>query len=131
MPAIEKDVRNLGIHWEKGAIFSQALKSGDTIYVSGQLGHDEKGDLVGLDMESQARQTYANIEKLLKMYGAGFENLVQQTVFVTDIPKAMEVLGGIRSELFKHTVPPTDTLVEIKRLALEGQLIEISCIARV
>lgn len=131
MAKIEKDVRSLGAPWEKGAVYSQALKSGDTIYISGQLGHDEKGNLVGPDMESQARQAYANIKKLLAMYGAGFDNLVEQTVFVTDIPRAMEVLGVIRSELFKDMVPPSDTLVEVKRLAFEGQLIEISCIARV
>lgn len=131
MPPIEKDVRSLGMPWETSAIYSQAMKVGDTIYISGQLGHDEKGELVGPDMESQTRRTYANIEKLLQMYGAGLDNLVQQVIFVTDIPKAVEVLGPVRAELFKGIIPPTDTLVEVRRLAFETQMIEINCIAKV
>lgn len=131
MTQINKDVRSLGIPWEKSAAFSQAIKVGDTIYVAGQLGHDEKGDLVGMDFESQVRQTYANIQKLLSMYGASLENLVEEIVFVTNLVGSFESLGTIRNEVFQGMIPPTSTLVEVSRLALEEQLVEIRCTARV
>ena len=48
--------------WEKEYGYAQAVKVGDTIYVSGQVSHDEKGNIVGLrDMETQMRQAYANM----------------------------------------------------------------------
>ena len=53
--------------WEKEYGYAQAVKVGDTIYVSGQVSHDDMGNIVGLgNMEAQMRQAYANIHKLLR-----------------------------------------------------------------
>jgi 2-iminobutanoate/2-iminopropanoate deaminase len=48
---------------------SSGSKFGDTIYVSGQVSHDETGKIVGLiDMEAQMHQAYTNIKKVLAQY---------------------------------------------------------------
>ena len=61
--AISKDPKNLGMPWEKDYGYSQAVKVGDTIYVSGQVTHDDQGNIVGHgDMEAQMRQAYVNLK---------------------------------------------------------------------
>ena len=67
---INKQTKNFGMPWEKEYGYAQAVKVGDTIYVSGQVSHDETGKIVGPgDMEAQMRQAYTNIKKLLAQYG--------------------------------------------------------------
>ena len=49
--------------WEKEYGYAQTVKIGDTIYVSGQVSHDDAGNIVGQrDMGAQMRQAYANIQ---------------------------------------------------------------------
>ena len=77
-----KEAAYFGVPWEDASGYAQAIKVGDTIYVSGQLSHDEKGTLIApasLDefgkpvefsmMEQQMRATYANAVKLLVRFG--------------------------------------------------------------
>jgi 2-iminobutanoate/2-iminopropanoate deaminase len=60
------------------------VKVGDTIYVSGQVSHDDTGKIVGLrDMEAQMRQAYTNIQNVLTQYGATMNNIVEEILFVT------------------------------------------------
>jgi enamine deaminase RidA (YjgF/YER057c/UK114 family) len=52
--------------WEKEYGYCQAVKVDNTIYASGQVSHDDKGNIVGRgEMEAQMRQAYANFEKVL------------------------------------------------------------------
>jgi 2-iminobutanoate/2-iminopropanoate deaminase len=63
---ISKEAKSRGMSWEKEYGYCQAVKVDNTIYVSGQVSHDDKGNIVGRgNMEAQMRQTYANIEKVL------------------------------------------------------------------
>ena len=56
---INKETKSLDMPWEKEYGYAQAVKVGDTIYVSGQVSHDDKGNIVGRgDMEVQMRQAY-------------------------------------------------------------------------
>jgi 2-iminobutanoate/2-iminopropanoate deaminase len=67
---INKEAKSFGMPWEKEYGYAQAVKVGDIIYVSGQVSHDDKGNIVGRgDMETQMRQAYENIQKLLTQYG--------------------------------------------------------------
>ena len=84
--AINKETKSLGMPWEKEYGYAQAVKVGETIYLSGQVSHDEEGNIVGLrDMETQMRQTYANIQKVISQYGATMDNIVDEVLFVTDM----------------------------------------------
>ena len=46
--AINKETKSLGMPWEKEYGYAQAVKVGETIYLSGQVSHDEEGNIVGL-----------------------------------------------------------------------------------
>ncbi len=129
---INKEVKNLNMPWEKEYGYSQAVKVGDTIYLSGQISHDERGEIVGVgDVEAQIRQAYVNIKKLLAEYGAGLDNIVDETWFVTDIESVDGAAGKLRKEIFSGSQAVALTVVQIQRLAFPELLIEIKCVARV
>jgi enamine deaminase RidA (YjgF/YER057c/UK114 family) len=100
-----------------------------TIFVSGQLARDAKGEIVGKgDMRAQIRQTGENIRAALAAAGATLNDVVKTNTYVTDI-----------EEFFKHTdvrmeyfgALPTSTTVEVRRLAHPDLLVEIEVVAMV
>ena len=118
--------------WEKEYGYAQAVKVGDTIYVSGQVSHDDMGNIVGLgNMEAQMRQAYANIHKLLAQYGATMDNIVDEILFVTDMNTAFAAAVKCREEIFFGTPVVASTIVQIQRLAFPELMIEIKCVAKV
>jgi enamine deaminase RidA (YjgF/YER057c/UK114 family) len=142
--ALRKDVKGFGMPWEDQFGYVQALKVDDTIYVSGQLSHDEQGKIVGAaplddsgkirdhsNMETQMRQTYANAKKILSEFGATLDNVVEEVLYVTDMDKAMGVAGLVRKEAYGSEKPGVaSTIVVTPRLAFPTQLIEIKFIAK-
>jgi 2-iminobutanoate/2-iminopropanoate deaminase len=71
---------------EKEFGFAQAIKVGDTIYVSGQLSHDEQGNfLYPGDFDAQLKQSYANFEKVLAHYGATRNQVAPRPSLVDDV----------------------------------------------
>lgn len=118
--------------WEKEYGYAQAVKVGDTIYVSGQVSHDDKGNIVGLgDMEVQMLQAYENIQKLLTQYGATLKNVVDETLFVTDMDAAFAAAVKCRQDIFSGTPVIASTIVQIQRLAFPELMIEIRCLAKI
>jgi len=135
--ALHKEVKGFGMPWEDQYGYVQAVKIDDTIYVSGQLSHDEHGNLVGADpsddsnMETQMRQTYANAKKILSEFGATLDNVVEEVLYVTDMDKAMAVAGPVRKEAYGREKPEVaSTILVTPRLAFPTQLIEIKFIAK-
>jgi enamine deaminase RidA (YjgF/YER057c/UK114 family) len=138
-------VREFGMPWEEQYGYAQAVKVADTIYVSGQLSHDEQGNIVGpapLDgmgriidhsnMETQMRQTYANAKKILHEFGATLDDVVEEVLYVTDMETAFAVAGSVRKEAYGSKKPAVaSTILVTPRLALPTQLIEIKLIAKV
>jgi 2-iminobutanoate/2-iminopropanoate deaminase len=129
---INKETKNFGMPWEKEYGYAQAVKIGDTIYVSGQVSHDSNGNIVGRrDMEVQMRQAYANIQKLLVQYGATMENIVDEILFVTDMDAAFSAAVKCRQEVFSGNPVVASTIIQIQRLAFPDLMIEIRCVAKV
>ena len=140
---ISKETKGHGMQWEDAYGYAQALKVGNTIYVSGQLSHDDEGNIVGpapvddngniLDhsnMEIQMRQTYKNAKKILRHFGATLDNIVEEVVYVTDMDAAFAVAGPVRKEAYEAEKPEvSSTLLVTPRLAFPPQLIEIKFIA--
>jgi len=130
--AISKEATSLGMPWENEYGYSQAVKIGDTIYLSGQVSHDDKGDILGEgDMEVQMQAAYANIRKVLAQYGATMDNIVDEMLFVTDIDAAFPARAKMKQEVFSGSPVLASTIVQIQRLAFPQLMIEIRCIARV
>lgn len=129
---INKEAKSLGMPWEKEYGYAQSVKVEDTIYVSGQVSHDETGKIVGRgDMETQMRQAYTNIQKVLAQYGATMNNIVDETLFVTDMDAAFSAAVKCRENVFSGIPVVASTIVQIQRLAFPDLLIEIRCVARV
>jgi 2-iminobutanoate/2-iminopropanoate deaminase len=129
---INKQVKSLGMPWEKEYGYAQAVKVGDTIYVSGQVSHDETGKIVGTgDMEAQMRQAYTNIKKLLAQYDATMDNIVDEILFVTDMNTAFAAAVKCRQDIFSGTPVVASTIVQIQSLAFPELMIEIRCVAKV
>lgn len=130
--AISKVTKTLNVPWEQEYGYSQAVKVGDTIFVAGQLSHDEEGNLVGIgEMESQMRQSYANVAKVLAQYGATVGDIVDEVLFVTDMEAAFAASVKCRREIFGGPPRVASTIVQVQRLAFPEQLIEIKCVAKV
>jgi enamine deaminase RidA (YjgF/YER057c/UK114 family) len=140
---IQKEERNLGMPWEQSYGYSQAVRVGDTIWVSGQLSHDDKGDIVGpapVDSEGhildhgnvriQMAQSYANAKKVLALFGATLDNVVEEVLFVTDMDAAFAVASSVRTEAYGGRPVVASTILVTPRLAFPSQLIEIKLIAR-
>ncbi|MEV6410255.1 RidA family protein [Kribbella sp. NPDC051718] len=136
-------VESFGLPWESVYGYAQAVRHGDTIYLSGQLGHagenlvapaplDAAGEVTDFSgMADQMRQTYINAADLLSRFGAGLENVVEEVLYVLDIPSAFAAAGPVRKAAYGREDPQVaSTLVGITRLALPGQLIEIKFIAK-
>jgi enamine deaminase RidA (YjgF/YER057c/UK114 family) len=129
---INKETKSLGMPWEKEYGYAQAVKVGDTIYVSGQVSHDDKGNIVGNgDMEVQMRQAYANIQNVLAQYGVTMENMVDEILFVTDMDAAFAAAVKCRQDVFSGTPVIASTIVQIQRLAFPELMIEIRGVAKV
>ena len=116
--ALRKEVKGFGMPWEEQYGYVQAVKVDDTIYLSGQLSHDEQGNVVGAapldddgkirdhsNMETQMRQTYANAKKILSDFGATLDNVVEEVLYVTDMDKAMAVAGPVRLSRSQAALP--------------------------
>ena len=117
---------------EKEYGYSQAVKVDNTIYVSGQVSHDDKGNIVGRgDMQVQMRQAYANIEKVLAQYGATIDNIVDEVPFVTDMEAAFAARVKCQQEVFSGNPVLASTIVQIQRLAFPELMVEMRCICRV
>ena len=108
--------------------YTDAVRAGNTIYVSGQGAIAEDGTLVGRgDVVAQTRKVLDNMALALAAAGATLDDVVKVIVYlanVDDRPKVNEV----RKAYFKDN-KPASTLIEISRFAIEGMLIEIEAVA--
>ena len=128
----KKEVNSLNMPWEKEYGYSQAAKVGSVIYISGQVSHDDEGNILGEEnMEVQMRAAYANIEKLLAQYGATMDNIVDETLFVTDMDSAFPARAKMKQKVYSDCLVPASTIVQIQRLAFPQLMIEIKCTARI
>jgi reactive intermediate/imine deaminase len=108
--------------------FTDAVKAGGFLFVSGIVAVDANGRLVGgEDVVAQAWQVFENMHAVLTASGCGIEDIVKVTVFLTDIADRARV-NPVRKHVF-GAARPASTLVEVSRLAIDGAKVEIECIA--
>lgn len=132
MTTLTKEPATLGMPWEEQYGYAQAVKIGDTVYLSGQVSHDDRANVLGVgDMEVQMRTAYANIGKVLAQYGATIDNLVEETLYVRDMDAAFQARVKMKDEVFAGNPVVASTIVQIERLAFPELLVEIRCVAKV
>ena len=128
-PVPVKDARTLGTPLEKDFGYVQAVKMGETIYVSGQLSLDDKGTLNGKDMETQLWQVYANIGKVLGLYGARMKDVVEEVIYVTDLQAALAVAPKVRRGAYAEQPQVASTIVQVAHLSVPEAMVEIKVTA--
>ena len=104
------------------------VRAGRVIYVSGQVPLDRDGNLVGEDLESQARQVFENLQAALDAAGATWADVVKLNYYLVDVSE-LTAVRAIRDEFVKTDHPPASTLVEVSRLFRDDVLIEIDAVA--
>ena len=121
---------NLRPELEKTYGYTHAVKIGNDIKISGAVSMDDKGTLIAPEsMEKQMKNCYSDLEKILKHYGCTFEDVVVENVFTTNMAEFIKV-SCFRNSVYKKQFP-TGTWLEVKGLALPGQLIEIDMEAHI
>jgi 2-iminobutanoate/2-iminopropanoate deaminase len=111
----------------QGAPYSQAIKAGEFVFVSGQVAlAPGSTDIVGTTIEEQTEQVFANLAAILAEAGSGLDRLVKTTVFLTDFGN----FQGMNEVYARHvgSTPPARATVEISSLP-SGALVEIEAIA--
>jgi 2-iminobutanoate/2-iminopropanoate deaminase len=107
--------------------YSQAIKVGNTLYVSGQIPIDTKsGEIISGDIIKETEQVMKNIKVILEAAGMNFSDVVKCSIFLNNMsnfPKVNEAYG----KSFTSNPPARET-VEVSKLP-KGVNIEISCIA--
>jgi enamine deaminase RidA (YjgF/YER057c/UK114 family) len=109
---------------EKEYGYTHAVKIGNHIKISGAVSMDDKGTLVAPgNLEQQMKNCYSDLEKILAHYGCTFDDVYSENIFTTDMAGFIKVSGS-RNSIYKKQFP-TGNWMEVKGLALPGQLIEI------
>jgi 2-iminobutanoate/2-iminopropanoate deaminase len=108
--------------------YTDAVRAGDLLFVSGFVPVDGEGHLVGGDdVVAQARQVLANLGAVLATPGATFADVVKVTIYLTDIADRARI-NPVRQEIFGEA-RPASTLVEVSALAVPGAKLEIEAVA--
>jgi reactive intermediate/imine deaminase len=110
--------------------YTDAVRAGGFLHLSGIVAVDGEGQLVGGDdVLVQTRQVFENMRAVLAAGGCGPEDVVKVTIFLTDIDDR-PLINPLRQEFF-GAARPASTLVEVPRLAVPGAKVEIECVALV
>jgi reactive intermediate/imine deaminase len=108
---------------------SQGFRVGELLFVSGQTGIDEKGELVaGGDFDAQADYAFRNLARVLEAGGSSLERVVKVTIFLTDMAANFPKIVELRGKWFSPPYP-ADTIVEVRSLYRPEVEIEIEAIA--
>jgi len=109
------------------APISQAIRLGDLLFVSGQLGRDPETRALGATIEEQTRQTMRNLGAILEAAGSSFDKVARTTVYLTDMADFAAMNEVYQTFFTRHL--PARTTVEVKGLAKPEFRVEIDCIA--
>jgi 2-iminobutanoate/2-iminopropanoate deaminase len=113
----------------QGAPYSQAIRAGGLVFVSGQLGlRPGSPELVGDEIAAQTEQVFANLRAILEAAGSGLDRIVKTTVYLRNL----DDFQGM-NEVYRRNVgdvPPARATLEVSALP-SGALVEIDAIALV
>ena len=111
----------------RGAPYSQAIRTGNLVFVSGQVAiRPGTSEVAGETIEEQTEQVFANLNAILEAAGTGLEHVVKTTVFLA----RFDDFAGMNEVYARHVgdVPPARATVEVSHLP-SGALVEIEAIA--
>jgi reactive intermediate/imine deaminase len=107
-------------------VYSQAVRVGNTIWVSGQIPLDPKTkEMVQGDVEAQVRQVFENLKAIVVAAGASFDDVVKATVFLVDLSH-FGLVNKVMAEYFREPYPAR-AAVGVAALP-RGAQVEVECI---
>lgn len=107
--------------------YTDAVRFGDLLFVSGFVGVDEQLNIVGADdVVAQTRQVFKNMKAVLDEAGASFADVLKVTVYLVDIDDRAKI-NPVRQEVFGEA-RPASTLIQISKLAVPGAKIEVEAV---
>ncbi|WP_462247565.1 RidA family protein [Ekhidna sp.] len=107
--------------------YSQAIKAGNTLYISGQIPIDQEKDLlVEGSIEDETEQVMKNIGFILEEAGLSFQDVLKCSIFVSSMDNFARI-NAVYGKYFQENPPARET-VEVSGLP-KGVNVEISCIA--
>jgi reactive intermediate/imine deaminase len=108
--------------------YTDAVRHGDQLFISGVAPFDAQGRLVGEgDVVEQTRQVFRNMELVLKAAGLGFGDVLKVTVYLTDVADR-KAINPVRQQYFGEA-RPASTLIGVAQLAIPGMKVEIEAVA--
>lgn len=108
--------------------YSAAIRSGELLFVSGQVGSREDGSPEP-NFERQVERAFGNLKAVLEAAGGGFDDIVDVTTFHTDPESQFETIMKVKGRIFTEAPYPTWTAIGVNWLA--GFDFEIKVIARI
>ena len=120
------DIEYLVSERTAGLPFSDAVRVGNMLYLSGQLGTGADGKLVEGGIAAEAKQTLENINATLERYGSSLDNAVKMTIFLTDMAEWAD-MNKVYVTFFPNHFPARSTF-GVTGLAFNAR-IEIECVA--
>ena len=107
--------------------YSQAVRAGDTLYVSGQVPLDPAtGELLSGDMEHQVRRVFENLKAIVEAAGADFSQVVKLNVYLVDL-RHFALVNQVMAQYFGEPYPAR-AAVGVAALP-RGAQVEMDCIA--
>ena len=107
--------------------YTDAVRFGNLLFISGLAPVDEKLNLVGGDdVAAQTRQIFEHMKSILEAAGAGFNDVLRVTVYLLDVDDRTKI-NPVREEFFGET-RPASTLIGVSELAIPGMKVEIEAI---
>lgn len=102
------------------------------VYIAGQYGADEKGNLVSDDFAAQLKQSFTNLRTALTAVGAIPEQVVKITIFSVDHNEEKQrLISAQTNAMWNDNHKPASTLIPVPRLALDGMLFEIDAVVAI
>jgi enamine deaminase RidA (YjgF/YER057c/UK114 family) len=113
--------------------YAQGTLVGNILYMSGQIGIDQEGN-TPTDITDQTKIAYSNIQDVLTQFKASMSNIVDETLFVTDMAEFMENVEDVyevREKAYGGSSEVSQTIVQVVGLVFPELKIEIKCIVHI
>ena len=118
-----------GVPWEAASSYSQGVRAGNLLFISGQLSHDMDGTFLHAgDFQAQASLTFQNLDRVLQRFQAERADIVEVNVFIVDLRAHFDAaLAGVKGYFNGHR--PANNTIGVSALAFPEQLIEVEATA--